>query len=271
MKGTQRMLAALLIGFLLASAFLLEGSTNSLFESATQAASHSSQSSHSTASYGGLRVSVAAMDDSSPTVSHLPITIRRGQVPTDNRLLLYAARGGPVEVELPANSYYLVEVSVPLFPVAVRVRVLGDELTILKISVNELSRRASSFELEDTDSTGRVTGWGKVFISTGTIETPERLWNTTMLLLKSDRFPPAPYSDVRLIQSELTDVSILGIQKVGGSVNLQLRPVAALHAAGISSVFFLAFASNHSVSYSTGWTNSDHSVSEPIQDGPPGG
>jgi hypothetical protein len=268
MKPAQSLMAVVIVSCLLVSTFLLEASTNRLFESVKQVPS---QSSLSTAGYGGLRIDVITMNDSSPTVSHLPITIRRGQIPTDNRLLLYAEHGGPVEVELPADASYLVEVSVAHYPVSVKVRVLSNELTMLKIWINQVFRKASSFELQDTDLTGRVAGWGDVFIKTGKIQTPMRFWNATTLVIKSDQFPPVPYSDVRLIQSEQFDVSILGSRSVGNSANLLLRPLRALQTGGISSVSFMAFASGHSVSYSKAWANSDHILRELIQDGPSGG
>ena len=268
MKPTQSVLSVVFVSCLLVSTFLLEESTNRLFEPAKL---NPSQSPPSTAGYGGLRINVITMNDSSPTVSHLPITIRRNQVPTDNRLLLYADQGGPVEVELPAGSSYLVEVSVPHYPVSVKVRVLSNQLTILKIWINQVFRRASSFELQDTDSTGRVTGWGNVFINTGLIETPARFWNTTALVIKSNQFPPLPYSDVRLIQAEQFDVSILSSRRAGNSVNLWVRPLRALQTSAITSVSFMAFASGHTVAYSKAWANSDHILRELIQDGPTGG
>jgi hypothetical protein len=279
-KAARSALTVVLVFSLLASALALDlsmssprdtsGRETAATASSSSSSSSSVQSSTTAGTYGGLRVTLVTLNDSSEATSSFPITIRRNEVVTDDRLLLYAARG-PLEVELPAAAYYLVGVQVPLFPVAVRVRVLNNQLTILKIWIDRVSRRVSSFEVQDTDSTGRVAGWGNLFVKTERVVTPPSGWNATMVVLKSGSLPPVPYSDVRLVQSELLDVSVVGAENGGSSNYLQLRSASALQTTGISSLSFLGFASGYQVSYSMAWSNSDSILRELVQDGPTGG
>gem|GEM_PF-6850949 len=167
-------------------------------------------------------------------LQRLPIALTRGNVPV-TPLPLYTNANGVLRMRLPVGEY-LVSVDDPRFQLAVKVQVLGDHTTHLRLTLRKLAVPPIFAELSDSDRSGWVDPWERLVVGVplGALDvSPGRT------VFVESRLNPRG--------TQATPSTIISVAEQGQLLLLQMRPLTQLGVSGISSMELVVYEPTYEV------------------------
>lgn len=241
-------LSAIAIFALLIFAYLTTLGVDSLSEGPRYLDSGHSSLSAAARRNGVLHVTILERNESGLyEKASLPVTVRQSDAPLNYPVIIYATVKGFLEAHLPAGVDYAVEVLHPFLSVTVKVHIVENRLASLTIRIDEVSRQATFFEIQDSNSLSLVGNSGDFFVQIRALNQRLR-WNSTFIQRTSLAAYPGQESG-KTSYTRNTEVSVIDLKNTGSSVIMELRASSPFVIGEHSTLRFLAFRSQYEINY----------------------